>query len=245
MRWVNAERWSADWFYRRKLGQHADMGQRQISPLADKSRWQEKSINPCSKKNQEWKHQSIKARTGDTMMRKKCGSLFSNPGQSACYSVLRAHCSPWKLPEFRKKTDVGIFQWAINFGTVSPQGKLKREVTGECMLLFSCMSCPSSLKIKSQEAWMHITQATGNTQGNYVKVRPLQPVHHCAFSQFSICLMVGQKTKGQSSDWWEKLVGSYFVICAIITCVMVITSKRCLSQPSGEALTCPEFLNVV
>lgn len=50
--------------------------------------------------------------------------------------------------------------------------------------------------------------------------------------------MVSQKTKGQSSDW---RVRSDFVICAFTTCVMIITSKRCLSQPSWEALTCPDF----
>lgn len=52
-------------------------------------------------------------------------------------------------PNLEKKTDVGIFQWAISFGTLSPHGKLSREVTGKCMLLFSCVSCPSSLKKKS------------------------------------------------------------------------------------------------
>lgn len=178
------------------------------------------------------------------MMRKKCGSLSSNSGQSACYSVLRVHCSPWKPPEFRKKTDVGI-SWAIRFGTVSPHGKLKREVTESACCYFHVWAIHQVFKKKSQEAWMHITQATGNTQGNYVKVGPLQPVHRFAFSQFSICLMVSQKTKGQSSDWWRKLVRSYFIICAIITCVMIITLKRCLSQPSWKALTCPEFLNVL
>lgn len=144
----------------------------------------------------------------------------------------------------KKRQMLTFFSELLGFGTVSPQGKLKRKGTGKCMFLFSGMSCPSSFKIKSQEAWMHITQSTGNTQGNYVKDRPPQPVHRCAFSQLSICMMVSQKTKGQSSDWWKKLVRAYFVICAIITCVTVITSKCCLSQPLWEALTCPEFLNV-
>lgn len=144
------------------------MGQSRISPLADKSRWLEKSIKHSSQKtrNRNIKASKQQQREQETQW---CGSLSSNPGRSACYSILWVHCSPWKPHEFRKKTDVGIFQCANSFG-VSPQGKLKREVTGKHTLLCSCTSCPSSFKkVKSQEVWMHITQATGNTQGNYAK----------------------------------------------------------------------------